>query len=178
MIARATDYFAMVTEGIMSVTNGSATLLAESSTQPLDPRALADVEAVRAVLLLYTKALDRRDFAALRRVFTADATGEYFAAGQYQGVAQISTFIERALKQCGPTQHLLANLDVSLAGDSAVANSYLQAIHVGIKPGFEGQVLTVWGTYRDKLVRTPEGWRIAYRELETLHAAGDIGLQL
>ena len=67
---------------------------------------------------------------------------------------------------------------VMVQGDTATATCYLTAIHVGKKAGFEGKVFTVWGTYRDRLVRTPDGWRINYRQLETTHADGGIGLIL
>jgi hypothetical protein len=148
-------------------------------TSPIfDPRILSDREEIRDVLVAYAKSLDRRDYAGLERVFTADATGNYFAAGTYAGLDKISAFIERALSQCGPTQHLLGSIDVNVTGDNATANCYLQAIHLGKKPGYEGKVLTVWGTYRDRLVRTAEGWRIRYRELESTHAEGDIGMEL
>jgi hypothetical protein len=137
-----------------------------------------DYEGIRAVLVLYAKSLDRRDYAGLKGVFTADATGNYGAAGTYQGLAATSAFIERALSQCGPTQHLLGSMEIQVTGDHATASTYLQAIHIGKKPGFEGKRLTVWGEYRDKLVRTPAGWRISYRELLTIHAEGDIGMVL
>ena len=136
------------------------------------------LEESRDILVRYAKSLDRRDYAALRRVFTPDATGNYFGAGTHQGAEKIAAFIERALSQCGPTQHLLGSIEVDVKGDAATANCYLQAIHVGKRAGYEGKVLTVWGIYRDRLVRTPEGWRIQYRELETTHADGDIGMTL
>jgi hypothetical protein len=138
----------------------------------------ADYEGIHAVLVLYAKSLDRRDYAGLNSVFSMDATGNYGAAGTYQGIAAIAAFIERALSQCGPTQHLLGSMDIQVTGDRATASTYLQAIHIGKKPGFEGKRLTVWGEYRDKLVRTPAGWRISYRELITIHAEGDIGMVL
>jgi len=143
-----------------------------------DPQTLADREEIRDVLMLYAKSLDKRDYAALRGVFTADATGNYFAAGTFEGLDKIAAFVERALSQCGPTQHLLGSIDVCVQGDTGTANCYLQAIHLGKQPGYEGKVLTVWGTYRDRLIRTPDGWRIKYRELETTHADGDIGMKL
>ena len=143
-----------------------------------DSQTLSDREEIRDVLVLYAKSLDQRDYAGLRRVFTADATGNYFAAGTFEGLEKLTAFIERALSQCGPTQHLLGSIDVSVLGDSGTASCYLQAIHLGKQPGYEGKVLTVWGTYRDRLIRTPDGWRIQYRELETTHADGDIGMKL
>jgi ketosteroid isomerase-like protein len=156
-------------------------ILAASTAGGADKRqsvaATSDVEQIRAVLTLYAKSLDRRDFPALKRVFTADATGNYFAAGTYKGVDAISAFIERVLTQCGRTQHLLGSIDIQVNGNEATASTYLQAIHVGKKPGFEGKIMTVWGEYRDKLLRTADGWRISYRELETIHAEGDIGVQ-
>ena len=138
----------------------------------------SDYEQIRAVLTLYAKALDRRDYAALKRVFTPDATGNYHEAGTYQGIDAITGLMERALSQCARTQHLLGSMDIEIRGDEATASTYLQAIHVGKNPGYEGKLLTIWGEYRDQLVRTPEGWRIKYRELETTYAQGDIGMKL
>ena len=135
-----------------------------------------DIEAIRGVLTLYAKSLDRRDFAAMKRVFTVDATGNYHESGRYQGVDTLSAFFERVLSQCGATQHLLGSMDIRVDGDTATASTYLQAIHIGSKPGFEGRRMTVGGEYRDQLVRTAEGWRIRHRELAPIHAAGDIGI--
>ena len=151
---------------------------ATNTSKPLDEHMLADIEAIRSVLVLYTKALDGRDYAALSGVFTADATGNYSPNGTYKGLDNVAAFIKRALDQCERTQHLLSNMDVSVSGNTATANSYLQAIHVGKKSGYEGKVMTFWGVYHDRLVRTPSGWRISYRELEKIHAEGDIGMKL
>jgi ketosteroid isomerase-like protein len=148
------------------------------SASKFDLKALSDREEIREVLVLYAKSLDKRDYAGLRRVFTPDATGNYFAAGTFEGQDKIAAFIERVLSQCGATQHLLGSIDVDVKGDAATASCYLRAIHVGRHAGFEGKVLTVWGIYRDRLVRTADGWRIKYRELETMHADGDIGVKL
>lgn len=137
-----------------------------------------DIEAIRSVLTLYAKSLDRRDFGAMKRVFTPDATGNYHESGSYQGVETLSAFFARVLGQCGPTQHLLGTMDIHVQGDTATASTYLQAIHIGSKRGFEGKRMTVWGEYRDQLVRTAEGWRIRHRELVPIHAEGDIGIGL
>jgi len=146
------------------------------TTDCCDTKALGDIEAIRGVLTLYAKSLDRRDFAAMTRVFMPDATGEYHAAGRYRGIEELCGLFSRVLGQCGPTQHLLGSMDIEVRGDTATASTYLQAIHIGIKPGFEGGRMTVWGEYRDQLVRTPQGWRIRHRELAPIHAEGDIGI--
>lgn len=69
------------------------------------------------------------------------------------------------------TQHLLGNVVVDIDGDDAHATCYLQAQHV-----LGGDVFTVGGTYRDRISRTPDGWRIAERRLEPVWQTGDAGL--
>jgi ketosteroid isomerase-like protein len=137
----------------------------------------ADIEAIRDLPTLYAKSLDRRDYAALKRVFTPDATGVY-AHGSFHGPDALSAYFERVLSQCGPTQHLLGSMDIRVNGETATASTYLQAIHIGSKPGFEGKRMTFWGEYRDELVRTPQGWRIRRRELVAIHSEGDIGIEV
>ena len=157
--------------GLFQVSAARSAAADETSAPP-------DIEQIRAVITLYAKALDRRDYESLRRVFTADATGNYHEAGSYKGVDALMDLMQRALSQCAGTQHLLGSMDVEVHGDVATASTYLQAIHVGKNPGFEGKLLTIWGEYRDELVRTPQGWRISSRELKTIHAEGDIGMKL
>jgi ketosteroid isomerase-like protein len=158
--------------GVFAVVAGSMQVSAKAKSSD----AASDYDQIRAVMVLYAKSLDRRDYAGLKNVFTADAVGNYGAVGTHKGAAAISSFIESVLSQCGATQHLLGSMDIQVTGDHATASTYLQAIHIGKKPGFEGKRLTVWGEYRDKLVRTPVGWRIEYRELLTIHSEGDIGI--
>ncbi len=123
----------------------------------------------------FARAMDERDWAALDTVLLEDATAD-LGMGLVRGRGAIVAFIRTFLDDCGPTQHLLGTMDIEVHGDTATASTYLEAIHIGIKPGFEGGRMTVWGEYRDQLVRTPEGWRIRHRELVPVHAEGDIGI--
>jgi SnoaL-like domain len=111
-------------------------------------------------------------------VFSDDTVGVYREAGTYHGRDAVSRFIQAALSQCGSTQHLVGSIDIQVDGDRATASSYLRAIHLGKKQGYEGRVWTFWGEYLDELKRTPAGWRISRRELNTIHMDGDIGLQM
>jgi hypothetical protein len=61
-------------------------------------------------------------------------------------------------------QHYVTNRSVTLDGDEATAVSYLYNPCV-LKDG-DGTVLTEGGRYHDRLVRTPDGWRIAARREE------------
>ena len=108
-------------------------------------------------------------------VFTAGAIANYVGLAECKGLDSIRQLISGVLDRCGTTQHLLGNVQIDLKGAEATSSCYLQAIHLGLGD-YAQQVYTVWGEYRDRLVKTADGWRISYRELEVLHAQGDIGL--
>ena len=62
------------------------------------------------------------------------------------------------------TQHLVANHQVRVDGDTATHRCHLQSQHVKRgTPG--GDNYLIGGIYDDRLARTPDGWRITYRTL-------------
>ena len=135
-----------------------------------------DRRDIEAILFRYAELLDTKRYARLTEVFTQDARAHYVGMAECNGVASIVNLVSGVLDQCGNTQHLLGNVRIDMQGDEATSSCYLQAIHVGLGD-YSDRLLTVWGEYRDRLVRTPAaGWRITHRELTTLHAQGDIGL--
>jgi len=134
-----------------------------------------DRRNIEAVVFRYATLLDTKRYSQLTEVFTPEATANYIGMAECKGVEAIIGLVSGVLDRCGNTQHLLGNVQIDVQGDQATASCYLQAIHVGVGD-YSDRLLTVWGEYRDRLVRTAAGWRIAYRELTTLHAQGDIGL--
>ena len=60
------------------------------------------------------------------------------------------------------TQHLVTNRAVTVSGDTATCRSCLFN-PMGVTDGDGLAVFLEGGYYRDKLVRTPDGWRIAER---------------
>jgi len=134
-----------------------------------------DYREIEAVLNRYASALDGKQYDLLNQVFVPEATAHYVGLAECKGLGSIKELISGVLDRCGPTQHLLGNVRIELNGDKATARCYLQAIHVGLGD-YADQLHTVWGEYRDRLVKTADGWRIAYRELAVIHAQGDIGL--
>lgn len=142
----------------------------------LNAGVLVDQANIQRVLNRYATSLDSRQWAGLDEVFTADASAHYGVIGHFNGRVAIAGLVAHVLNQCGPTQHLLGNYDIEVVGDNATATCYLQAIHAGIGD-FQGKIMTVWGQYRDKLIRTADGWRIVQRELVSIHSDGDIGIK-
>ncbi len=114
----------------------------------------------------YAWALDARDWELLRTVFTPGCQVQYPGSPHLDGFEQVWRFCERALKRYRATQHLLGNIQADVDGDSATAATYLQAVHVAfLEEG--GDIFILGGIYRDRLVRTDDGWRIAERILES-----------
>ena len=134
-------------------------------------------QQINDLLIRYGCALDERDWSSLGQVFTEQARVEYDGLGVFEGrnavVAVARDFIER----CGATQHLIGNVRIELDADSARARCYVQATHASRQPG-QAALMTLWGEYRDQLVRQGDGWAIAARSLIIQHIHGDIGVAL
>lgn len=64
----------------------------------MDPRAVADIVAIQQLLAIYVYAIDAKDFDALDRVFTPDATFDYAVTGGETGdYAKIKPWLAKAL---------------------------------------------------------------------------------
>ncbi|MDG2501130.1 MAG: nuclear transport factor 2 family protein [Porticoccaceae bacterium] len=135
----------------------------------------ADHLEIQQVINLYASAIDKHQWSALESVFTEDAEADFIELGVFKGRQTISDLISSVLTQCSVTQHLLGNINIEVEGDTASASCYLSALHVG-RGDYATETMTVWGEYKDKLVRTSDGWRIVHRTLVSMYAEGDIGL--
>jgi ketosteroid isomerase-like protein len=134
------------------------------------------IKAIEAVLFDYATVLDKKDYAGLANVFIEDAVVEYIGIADCNGLAEIQGLVGSILDKCAETQHMLSNVIINVNGDTAEANCYLQAMHVG-KGEYEGQIMMVWGEYIDQLVLSNGQWRISKRQLKSLGTQGDIGLR-
>ncbi len=139
-------------------------------------QALEDREQIRDQLVSYGLALDAHDWDRLRTVFAPDAVADYGELeGRNEGIDEIIAACHRALVGLDGSQHLIANLDVRVDGDSATATSYLQAQHYLVSASGVN-TFVVGGTYRDELIRTPEGWRIRFRSLTPTWTDGNAAI--
>lgn len=131
---------------------------------------LTDRAAIVDLTHKYCWALDTKDWAVLDTVFTADANADLTT--DLTGREQIVQRIQNALVHMDDTQHLVANHQIVLNGDSATCRCYLQAQHVRQaahgKPNF-----MIAGRYEDQLQRTADGWRIVFRRLVVMWTEGN-----
>ena len=115
------------------------------------------------VLIGYARLCDGRDWTLMEQVFSADASATYGGRALPDGAA-ILAMLRNNLGGCGPTQHLLGNLQVWVEGEQVNSRIEVRASHRGTG---EKKDLTYdcVGHYQDRWTRTPQGWRIAHRAM-------------
>ena len=134
-------------------------MVAEQQT-PLPQASVADRLDVQEVLMRYTYAIDARDYDAVRSCFVPSAKIDYETLPAFpRGPEDFVETVRHVLDQLASTQHLVANMCVTVDQDRAHCTSYVQASHVTT----DGKLFVGAGRYDDDLERTPDGWKIAAR---------------
>ena len=122
----------------------------------MDLQTLADRIEINDLLTRYAHAVDSKDWAIYRTVFTPDAHIDYESAGGIKGdLDEVTNWLDRTMAGFPMTQHLVANIDVKLDGDSAKVRAMFYN-PMGLP---NGKNFFCGGWYNHDLVRTPEGWR-------------------
>ena len=135
----------------------------------LSQQELSDRFEIQDLVFRYAELVDGKRVDELGQLFTADAHIDYSAMGGSVGnLEETLAFLRGALtSELFPnTQHLNANVHISVDGDSATGrvmcfNPMEMALGDGQRQTF---FLGLW--YVDEYRRTPEGWRICRREEE------------
>ena len=130
---------------------------------PNNTQYIADRIELMDVMLKYAKGVDERDMALYRSVFADDVEVVGFGRDVYRGVDAWAAFVETALAQYGPTQHMLGPQLATVDGDAAHCRTDVQALHyLKDKPN---TTLTLWATYLTDMKRIDGVWKIARHEL-------------
>ena len=123
---------------------------------------LLDERAIHFQLCAIARAMDDREWSQLIDILTDDVTGDLGDGHAIEGQADFLATLQKYLGNCGPTQHLLGNLVVSIDGDSAMSACYVRDVHQG-REGCEHLFLSTSGEYRDQWRRTAGLWRLSHR---------------
>ncbi len=124
-----------------------------------------DQLAIRDVIDRYASALDLRDWENVRSCFSADCHADYERFGSWKERDRFVAWLEAIHGDVGPTLHRIANHQIRVHGDRALATSYLDALLQ--LPHEDHDLLHVVGKYLDEFIRTEDGWRISRRRFET-----------
>jgi|SRR5690554_2976733 len=124
---------------------------------------LLDREAIRDLIWRYCRAVDRRDFTALRELYHEDAMDEH--GGMYHGPA--AGFIDALPQIMGPMEvvwHMTGNMLIEVRGDEAEGEIYTWSYHradLGEGP----TDLVVGGRYLDRYRRVDDCWKFQHRKI-------------
>jgi hypothetical protein len=120
-------------------------------------RQVSDQLAIAALLTRYARAVDTKDWALYRAVFTDDAVIDYTFAGAIAGsVDEVTDWLSTGFATIPWSMHYITNVDAHITGDTArvTAMFYNPMQLPGMtEPSYCG------GYYHHELVRTPQGWR-------------------
>ena len=128
---------------------------------------IEDRAAIRELLLRYARAVDARDLDVVQACFTPDA--DYRGALASGTVADALVALPEAMGRYRATRHAITSLTVDIDGDTARSSADCTAQHW--LP--DGRCRTVGVRYHDELVRGPDGWRVARRDVERLWTRGE-----
>lgn len=140
------------------------------------PTESEDKGAIRELLSEYCFRLDECRFDELGALFTETAEwGPKRIPTKARGPREIAELARSIVpvKGEGPARrHLTTNVVVRLEGHEArVKSNFLM-----VRESEAGPLLAIAGTYEDRVVRTPQGWRFEVREIHN-DIAGELGLK-
>lgn len=128
-------------------------------------RALLDKQAITELVFTYSRAVDRKDFALLRTLYTDEGIDDH--GGLYRGpAAGYVDWLEQAMQACDITTHSVNNHLIAL-GDSGRAEGevYVTAYH-RLHDGQGGfQELIEGLRYLDQYEQRDGRWQFARRTL-------------
>jgi hypothetical protein len=131
---------------------------------------LMDRQEIDDLLTRYSTVIDNRRWDDLGTVFAADAVLDYRSAGGIRGpFPEVAEWLATVIPFFTWTQHLVVNRAVSLIAGADDASSHASFYNPsGAVVDGKPWLFVVGGASHDRLIRTPEGWRIAHRVEETL----------
>jgi len=141
----------------------------------MDLQTLIDQHDITIGLGRFARILDGREWDTVSDVFADDVTFNYGDGQERKGIDAMTEQFSRFLDACGPSQHLLGSIQVTVDGDKGLSRAYVQARHQGA--GDKAHLyLDSNGEYIDRWERRPEGWRIVRRDVNWHMNKGDFSV--
>jgi len=130
--------------------------------KPRTAQELADIDCLGRLVTAYSRAIDRRDFIALRALYHEDAFeehGEMFSGSPDDYVV----FVRQALSNYEATAHYLVNSVFELDGDRAEGESY--KINYHRTPGPDAREVITGSRSLDRFEKRDGEWRFSGRSV-------------
>jgi 3-phenylpropionate/cinnamic acid dioxygenase small subunit len=125
---------------------------------------LVEFHQVSQALYRYASCVDKKDWTALRTLFTDDATAKYGDYPLLEGGDAIVAFVAEASEKRSWLHHLVSVYHVDVDGDEATALTYHTSHQIDkADPDSVGVIVA---RYHDRLRRIDGAWKIASKEME------------
>jgi len=129
------------------------------------------------VLHRFALALDTRDPLLYRQIMTDELEIDYssWRPDEPARRERADDWVRRGMstmRGLDATQHSLSNIRTTVTGDTAEAMAYVVAAHF-LATTTGDSSFVIHGSYRDSLVRTPEGWKLSAIRLDVRWMAGN-----
>jgi SnoaL-like protein len=126
---------------------------------------LYDRTLISEVIYRYSTGVDTKNWDLFRTCFTDPVNADFTSTGvPAPRTFALDSWIRVVQKTLSPfrlTQHYNSNVTIKVNGDEATALVYLKARHLHADDPEGKKFWDVGGYYTDRLVRTPQGWKIA-----------------
>jgi hypothetical protein len=117
-----------------------------------------DETALLQLIGLYTHTLDYGSVDEMHRIWTEDCIFVVDnPAMRIEGLAALKDMFRGTRAGYPQVRHVVSNLYIEQSGAGAILHSYLQVFDV------DQMKVTMFARYRDRCVKTAQGWRIAER---------------
>jgi len=124
---------------------------------------ISDRMEIQDLFVAYSYAIDSRTWDGLDDVFTPDAFIDYSVFGGSSGdLASTKEFLASAMTMFPVFQHMVSGSTITIDGDTAEAKTQCHN-PMTMGEGDDPDLMFCGLWYKDKLVRTPAGWRIKER---------------
>lgn len=125
---------------------------------------ISDRLELQDLMIAYSSAIDQKNFDDLDNLCTPDAYIDYRALGGIDGrFPEFKVWLAGVLPNFPAYYHMISNASIKIDGDTAQSRSVcFNPMVVKLADGkTDTMFLGFW--YRDKFVRTPQGWRLCER---------------
>ncbi len=123
-----------------------------------------ETEAIKRLFAEYGRLLDLRDAQGWAALFAPD--GQWIGGEQYgviEGRGDLAAFVTREFSDAPPCVHMFGNFAITVDDSGERASSWSRWMLLEL--GADGLRAALAGSYSDRLVRLPEGWRFARRDV-------------
>ncbi len=124
---------------------------------------ISDRLELQDLVVQYSTSVDRKDWDLYESLFTPDAIIDYTQVGGIRGgPREVREWLAQVMPGFPAYQHLVANVELSVDGDTATGRAMLfNPMGCQTPNGIQVALIGLW--YNDKFSRTGAGWRFTER---------------